>query len=219
MAITVSTRQAAQGTTRRRALRIGAAAGGAVAAVAGAIRRSWSAQAGRPRPVGSFLFLGPAGVGKTALAKALAEIMFGSQDAMIRLDMREYVERHSIARLTGAPPGDDGQDRGARLAEAVRRRPHQVILFDEVDEARPGALDMVGQILRGGRLADGHGRTVDVRHTVVILASAAGAAGPALKRAFPPGLLDHVDEIVLFNHLDREQRRRVVEMRTRQRGW
>ena len=157
-------------------------------------------------------------MGKTALARALAAIMFGSQDAMIRLDMRDYAERHSIAGFTGASPGDAGQDQGEQLAEAVRRRPYQVILFDEVDEARPGALDMVGQILRGGRLADGNGRTVDVRHTVVILASAAGAAGPALKQAFPPRLLDQVDEIVLFNHLDREQLRRVVEMRTRQMG-
>ena len=159
----------------------------AVAAVADAIRRSRSGLADPKRPIGSFLFLGPTGVGKTELAKALAEFIFDDEDALLRLDMSEYQESHTVSRLYGSPPGYVGYDQGGQLTEAVRRRPYQVILFDEVEKAHPEVFNSLLQILDDGRLTDGHGRTVDFRNTVVIMTSNVGTAGLSLQRR-PPGL-------------------------------
>ena len=152
----------------------------AVAAVADAIRRSRSGLGDPKRPIGSFLFLGPTGVGKTELAKALAEYIFDDEDALLRLDMSEYQESHTVSRLYGSPPGYVGYDQGGQLTEAVRRRPYQVILFDEVEKAHPEVFNSLLQILDDGRLTDGHGRTVDFRNTVVIMTSNVGTAGLSL---------------------------------------
>jgi ATP-dependent Clp protease ATP-binding subunit ClpC len=218
----------------------------AVVAVADAIRRSRSGFADPRRPIGSFMFLGPTGVGKTELAKALAEFIFDDDDALLRLDMSEYMEPHTVSRLFGSPPGYVGYDQGGQLTEAVRRRPYQVILFDEVEKAHPEVFNALLQILDDGRLTDGHGRTVDFRNTVVIMTSNVGTAGlslqsgplgfrpggaadkdakqaemkdkilEALKRAFRPEFLNRIEEIIVFNRLDREQLRAVVEKMLRE---
>ena len=149
----------------------------AVEAVANALRRSRAGLADPNRPIGSFLFLGPTGVGKTELARALAEFMFDSEGAIVRIDMSEYMEKHAVSRLIGAPPGYVGYDEGGQLTEAVRRRPYAVILLDEIEKAHPDAFNVLLQILDDGRLTDGKGRTVDFTNTVLIMTSNVGSAG------------------------------------------
>src|SRR5690606_29559422 len=147
----------------------------AVKAVARAIRRARAGLKDPKRPIGSFIFLGPTGVGKTELARALAEALFGDEDAMIRIDMSEYMEKHSTARLVGARPGYVGYDEGGQLTEKVRRKPYSVVLFDEVEKAHPEVFNILLQVLEDGRLTDGKGRTVDFRNTVIIMTSNVGA--------------------------------------------
>ena len=194
----------------------------AVTAVADAIRRSRAGLSDPNRPIGSFLFLGPTGVGKTELCKALAEFMFDTEDAMVRIDMSEFMEKHSVARLVGAPPGYVGYEEGGYLTEAVRRRPYSVILLDEVEKAHPDVFNILLQVLDDGRLTDGQGRTVDFRNTVVVMTSNLGSARiqeqagegyEAMKDAvmevvgqhFRPEFINRVDEIVVFHPLNREQ--------------
>src|SRR5262249_3639792 len=160
----------------------GVARNGSAVAVAEAIRRSRSGLSDPKRPIGSFLFLGPTGVGKTELAKTLAEFLFDDEDALLRLDMSEYMEPHTVSRLFGSPPGYVGFDQGGQLTEAVRRRPYQVILFDEVEKAHPEVFNALLQILEDGRLTDGHGRTVDFRNTVIIMTSNVGSTRAYEKR-------------------------------------
>ncbi len=212
----------------------------AVVAVADAIRRSRSGLADPRRPIGSFLFLGPTGVGKTELAKSLAAYLFDDEDALLRLDMSEYREGHNVSRLFGAPPGYVGYDRGGQLTEAVRRRPYQVILFDEVEKAHPEVFNALLQILEDGRLTDGQGHVVDFRNTVIIMTSNVGTsgltlrAGPvgffggdgaadqaerqlrdrimdSLRRTFRPEFLNRIDETIVFHRLTRPQLRVVVD--------
>src|SRR6202022_2542598 len=147
----------------------------AVEAVANAVRRSRSGLSDPKRPIGSFIFLGPTGVGKTELARALAEFLFDDEHALIRLDMSEYQEKHTVARLIGAPPGYVGYDEGGQLTEAVRRRPFSVVLFDEIEKAHPDVFNVFLQILDDGRLTDGQGRTIDFRNTVLIMTSNLGS--------------------------------------------
>ena len=147
----------------------------AVSAVSNAVRRARSGLQDPNRPIGSFIFLGPTGVGKTELAKALAEFLFDDEQAMIRIDMSEFMEKHSVARLIGAPPGYVGYEEGGYLTEAVRRRPYSVILFDEIEKAHPDVFNVLLQILDDGRLTDGHGRTVDFKNTVIIMTSNVGS--------------------------------------------
>ena len=201
----------------------------AVVAVADAIRRSRSGLGDPKRPIGSFLFLGPTGVGKTELAKTLAEYLFDDEDALLRLDMSEYMEPHTVSRLFGSPPGYVGYDQGGQLTEAVRRRPYQVILFDEVEKAHPEVFNALLQILDDGRLTDGHGRTVDFRNTVIIMTSNVGSTRAyekrrdtlgfgtsvevrqdeqierrlreELKRTFRPEFLNRIDEVIIFHRL------------------
>ena len=206
----------------------------AVEAVSDAIRRARSGLKDPKRPIGTFLFLGPTGVGKTELAKALAGFMFDDDDALLRIDMSEYRESHTVSRLFGAPPGYVGYDQGGQLTEQVRRRPYQVILFDEVEKAHPDVWNSLLQIMDDGRLTDGQGRSVDFRNTVVIMTSNVGAEvikrGPLgfmtptfdeskysqgeyanqLKRLFRPEFLNRIDEIIVFDPLNREQIRRIV---------
>ena len=146
----------------------------AVNAVSEAIRRARSGLSNPRRPIGSFIFLGPTGVGKTELSKALAEFLFDDESNMVRLDMSEYMEKHTVSRLVGAPPGYVGYDEGGQLTEAVRRRPYRVVLFDEIEKAHPDVFNILLQILEDGRLTDGHGRTVDFRNTVIIMTSNLG---------------------------------------------
>ena len=183
----------------------------AVEAVANALRRARSGLQDPNRPIGSFIFLGPTGVGKTELARALAEFMFDDERAMIRLDMSEYQERHTVARLVGAPPGYVGYDEGGQLTEAVRRRPYSVVLLDEIEKAANEVFDVLLQILDDGRLTDGQGRTVDFRNTVVIMTSNLRQAG-ALSEFFRPEFLNRIDEIVEFHPLEREQLAEIVEL-------
>ena len=149
----------------------------AVVAVSEAIRRSRSGLSDPRRPIGSFIFLGPTGVGKTELAKALAEFLFDDEANMVRIDMSEYMERHAVSRLVGAPPGYIGYDEGGQLTEAVRRRPYRMLLFDEIEKAHPDVFNILLQILEDGRLTDGQGRTVDFRNTVIIMTSNLGTEG------------------------------------------
>ena len=202
----------------------------AVTAVANAIRRSRAGLSDPRRPIGSFLFLGPTGVGKTELTKALASFLFDTDDAMVRLDMSEFMEKHSVARLIGAPPGYVGYEEGGYLTEAVRRRPYSVILLDEVEKAHPDVFNVLLQVLDDGRLTDGHGRTVDFRNTVIVMTSNLGSqmiqemAGEenyeAMKRAvmdvvgqhFRPEFINRVDDVVVFHPLGREHIRKIVDI-------
>ena len=200
----------------------------AVTAVSDAVRRARAGISDPDRPTGSFLFLGPTGVGKTELAKALAEFLFDDERAMVRIDMSEYAEKHSVARLVGAPPGYVGYEEGGQLTEAVRRRPYSVILLDEVEKAHPEIFDVLLQVLDDGRLTDGQGRTVDLRNTILILTSNMGSqylADPALaedkkrelvmnvvRTSFKPEFLNRLDEIVLFDSLGSEDLTRIVDL-------
>ncbi|MCF8088382.1 MAG: ATP-dependent chaperone ClpB [Desulfotignum sp.] len=196
----------------------------AIDAVSNAVRRARSGLSPEDQPIGTFIFMGPTGVGKTELAKSLAEFMFDSQQAMVRLDMSEYMEKHSVARLIGAPPGYVGYDEGGFLTETVRRRPYSVLLFDEIEKAHPDVFNILLQVLDDGRMTDGHGRTVDFRNTIIIMTSNVGSrflqesgssggfsseevdAGiaRALKEVFRPEFLNRIDEIITFHALDRE---------------
>jgi ATP-dependent Clp protease ATP-binding subunit ClpB len=178
----------------------------AVGAVANAIRRSRAGLADPDRPIGSFIFLGPTGVGKTELAKALAEFLFDTQKAMVRIDMSEYMEKHAVSRLVGAPPGYVGYDEGGQLTEAVRRRPYSVLLLDEIEKAHPDVFNILLQLLDDGRLTDGQGRTVDFKNTIVIMTSNARD----LQATFRPEFLNRVDEIVTFKSLSEEQLAEIV---------
>ncbi|HYL32570.1 MAG TPA: ATP-dependent chaperone ClpB [Stellaceae bacterium] len=200
----------------------------AVAAVSNAIRRARAGLQDPNRPIGSFLFLGPTGVGKTELAKALAEFLFDSDQAVLRIDMSEYMEKHAVARLIGAPPGYVGYEEGGALTEAVRRRPYQVILFDEVEKAHPDVFNVLLQVLDDGRLTDGQGRTVDFRNTLIILtsnlgseylanlpegddvASVRGQVMEAVRAAFRPEFLNRLDEILIFRRLSRADMESIV---------
>jgi ATP-dependent Clp protease ATP-binding subunit ClpB len=202
----------------------------AVTAVANAIRRSRAGLADPNRPNGSFLFLGPTGVGKTELTKALADFLFDSEDSLVRIDMSEFMEKHSVARLIGAPPGYVGYEEGGYLTEAIRRRPYSVILLDEVEKAHPDVFNVLLQVLDDGRLTDGHGRTVDFRNTVIIMTSNLGSQKiqqmaddddyTAMKAAvmdivgehFRPEFINRIDDLVVFHSLDRAQIRSIVDI-------
>jgi ATP-dependent Clp protease ATP-binding subunit ClpB len=199
----------------------------AIRAVANAVRRGRAGLSDPNRPIGSFLFLGPTGVGKTELARALAEFMFDDERAMIRLDMSEFMEKHTVARLIGAPPGYVGYDEGGQLTEAVRRRPYAVVLFDEIEKAHADVFNVLLQLLDDGRLTDGHGRTVDFRNTVVIMTSNLGShlfrdyTSPdkvrplvmqELRTTLRPEFLNRIDEVVIFTPLDRAQLSKIVDI-------
>jgi ATP-dependent Clp protease ATP-binding subunit ClpB len=202
----------------------------AVNMVANAIRRSRAGLSDPRRPIGSFLFLGPTGVGKTELTKALADFLYDTDEAMVRVDMSEFMEKHSVARLIGAPPGYVGYEEGGYLTEAVRRRPYSVILLDEVEKAHPDVFNVLLQVLDDGRLTDGHGRTVDFRNTVIVMTSNLGSnliqemAGEehydAMKSAimdvvashFRPEFVNRIDDIVVFHPLGREHIRKIVDI-------
>ncbi|MGA8038461.1 MAG: ATP-dependent chaperone ClpB [Candidatus Acidiferrales bacterium] len=201
----------------------------ALAAVANAIRRSRSGLSDPNRPIGSFLFLGPTGVGKTELARALAEFLFDDERAIVRLDMSEYMEKHSVARMIGAPPGYVGYEEGGQLSEQVRRRPYSVVLLDEIEKAHPDVFNVLLQILDDGRLTDGKGRTVDFRNTVIIMTSNVGStaifdlmatdpkkareeAMAALREIFRPEFLNRIDDIVLFRPLGKDQIERIIDL-------
>jgi ATP-dependent Clp protease ATP-binding subunit ClpB len=188
----------------------------AVEAVATAIRRSRAGLADPNRPIGSFLFLGPTGVGKTELARALAEFLFDTEDAMVRIDMSEYMERHAVSRLVGAPPGYVGYDEGGQLTEAVRRRPYSVVLLDEIEKAHPDVFNTLLAVLDDGRLTDGQGRTVDFKNTVLIMTSNIRPAGEELRQAllehFKPEFINRLDDIVEFAPLSRAQLGQIVEL-------
>ncbi|MFC9896971.1 ATP-dependent chaperone ClpB [Nocardia sp. NPDC127579] len=194
----------------------------AVQAVSDAVRRARAGVADPNRPTGSFMFVGPTGVGKTELAKALADFLFDDERAMVRIDMSEYSEKHAVARLVGAPPGYVGYDQGGQLTEAVRRRPYSVILFDEIEKAHPDVFDILLQVLDEGRLTDGQGRTVDFRNTILILTSNLGAgADPelvmtAVRAAFKPEFLNRLDDVVMFHHLDEDELRSIVDIQLQQ---
>ena len=202
----------------------------AVHAVSTAVRRARAGLQDPNRPIGSFLFLGPTGVGKTELTKALARFLFDDESAMVRIDMSEFMEKHSVARLIGAPPGYVGYEEGGALTEAVRRRPYQVILFDEIEKAHPDVFNVLLQVLDDGRLTDGQGRTVDFRNTLLIMTSNLGAeflvalgedeeAAKArdsvmqvVRSAFRPEFLNRIDEVILFNRLKRAEMGAIVDI-------
>ena len=212
----------------------------AVNAIAEAIRRSRSHLKDPRRPIGSFIFLGPTGVGKTELARALAQYLFDNEDALVRMDMSEYMDRHTASRLIGAPPGYVGYEEGGQLSEAIRARPFRVVLFDEIEKAHPEVFNVLLQILEDGRLTDGQGRTVDFRNTVIIMTSNLGtremgrtpvgfrsdgkgvldeerlkvSVKDALKKAFRPEFLNRIDEIIVFNALTQDEIREIVKLMT-----
>ncbi|WP_024795752.1 ATP-dependent chaperone ClpB [Tomitella biformata] len=193
-----------------------------VQAVSDAVRRARAGVADPNRPTGSFLFLGPTGVGKTELAKSLADFLFDDEHAMVRIDMSEYSEKHSVARLVGAPPGYVGYESGGQLTEAVRRRPYSVVLFDEVEKAHPDVFDILLQVLDDGRLTDGQGRTVDFRNTILILTSNLGAGGDkeqvmaAVKAKFKPEFINRLDDVVIFDPLSELQLESIVDIQLAQ---
>ncbi|SHG92362.1 ATP-dependent Clp protease ATP-binding subunit ClpC [Thermosyntropha lipolytica DSM 11003] len=211
----------------------------AVKAVARAVRRARAGLKNPKRPIGSFIFLGPTGVGKTELARALAEAMFGSEDALIRLDMSEYMEKHAVSRMIGAPPGYVGYEEGGQLTEKVRRKPYSVVLLDEIEKAHPEVFNILLQILEDGRLTDGQGRTVDFRNTIIIMTSNVGAESirnakkvgfskdgdekenynkmkervmEQLKQTFRPEFLNRIDEIIVFQSLSEEQLKNIIDL-------
>src|SRR5215208_3269132 len=210
----------------------------AIKAVSRSIRRTFAGIKDPNRPSGSFVFLGPTGVGKTELARTLAEYLFGDQDSMIRLDMSEYMERHTVSRLVGSPPGYVGYDEGGQLTEQVRRRPYSVVLFDEIEKAHPDVFNIMVQILEDGQLTDAQGRTVDFKNVVLIMTSNVGAqtinktkslgfgsddsglsykemkgrVTSELRKIFRPELLNRIDEIIVFHKLEREDMRQIIEI-------
>ncbi len=184
----------------------------AVAAVSDALRRSRAGLSDPDRPIGTFLFLGPTGVGKTELARALAEFMFDSQDAMVRIDMSEYMEKHSVARLVGAPPGYIGYEEGGQLTEAVRRRPYSVVLLDEIEKAHADVFNVLLQVMDDGRLTDGQGRTVDFKNTVLIMTSNIPGGREGAELTFKPEFINRLDDIVEFESLTREELRLIVDL-------
>jgi ATP-dependent Clp protease ATP-binding subunit ClpB len=202
----------------------------AINSVSSAVRRSKAGIQDPNRPLGSFLFLGPTGVGKTELSKALASFLFDDQNAMIRIDMSEYMEKHSVSRLIGAPPGYVGYDQGGALTEAVRRRPYQVILFDEVEKAHPDVFNIFLQILDDGRLTDGQGRVVDFKNTIIILTSNLGSEFMQaiksekldektkekvlefVKKSFRPEFVNRLDDIIVFERLQKEEIKEIVKI-------
>jgi ATP-dependent Clp protease ATP-binding subunit ClpB len=207
----------------------------AVRSVSDAVRRSRAGLGDPRRPIGSFLFLGPTGVGKTELCKSLAEFLFDTEDAMVRLDMSEFMEQHAVARLIGAPPGYIGYEEGGRLTEVVRRRPYCVILFDEIEKAHPDVFNILLQVLDDGRLTDGHGRTVDFANTIVVMTSNIGSQAiqemtdkgaedfeieaqvrSQLKQYFRPELLNRIDEVIIFHQLQKQQLRKIVDIQAQQ---
>jgi ATP-dependent Clp protease ATP-binding subunit ClpB len=201
----------------------------AISLISNAIRRARAGLSDPNRPIGSFIFMGPTGVGKTELAKALAEFLFDDERAMARMDMSEFMERHSIARLIGAPPGYVGYDEGGFLTEAVRRRPYTVVLFDEIEKAHGDVFNLLLQILDDGRLTDGHGRTVNFKNTVEIMTSNVASTimqeytgdelrakvMGALKTQFRPEFLNRIDEIIIFNQLGMDEIKKIVEIQLR----
>ncbi|MDD4858551.1 MAG: AAA family ATPase, partial [Candidatus Krumholzibacteria bacterium] len=201
----------------------------AVEVVAEAVRRSRAGLSDPKRPIGSFLFLGPTGVGKTELAKALAEILFDDEDSMIRIDMSEFMEKHSVSRLIGAPPGYVGYEEGGHLTEAVRRNPYSVVLFDEIEKAHPDVFNILLQLLDDGRLTDSQGRTVDFKNTIIIMTSNLGSQFlkdrgsmsedeisakmmETLRSFFRPEFLNRIDEIIVFHFLSREDILKIVDL-------
>jgi ATP-dependent Clp protease ATP-binding subunit ClpB len=197
----------------------------AVESVSNALRRSRAGLSDPDRPIGNFLFLGPTGVGKTELARALAEFMFDSQDAMVRIDMSEYMEKHAVSRLVGSPPGYIGYDEGGQLTEAVRRKPYCVLLLDEIEKAHPDVFNVLLQVMDDGRLTDGQGRTVDFRHVVLIMTSNIPGGRVGAETTFKPEFINRLDDIVEFHSLDREQIAKIVDLqverlvaRVRERG-
>src|SRR5438876_3239701 len=205
----------------------------AVKAVSTAVRRARAGLQDPHRPIGSFMFLGPTGVGKTELTKALAEYLFDDESALLRIDMSEYMEKHAVARLIGAPPGYVGYEEGGALTEAVRRRPYQVILFDEIEKAHPDVFNILLQVLDDGRLTDGQGHTVDFRNTLIVMTSNLGAEYlvnqpegqdsdavhdqimAVVRASFRPEFLNRIDEIILFHRLKRADMGRIVDIQMR----
>ena len=202
----------------------------AIKAVANAVRRARAGLQDENKPIGSFIFLGPTGVGKTELSRALAEFLFDDENAMVRIDMSEYMEKHTVSRLIGAPPGYVGYDEGGQLSEAVRRKPYSVILFDEIEKAHGDVFNVLLQVLDDGRITDGQGRTVDFKNTVIIMTSNIGSqfitdewsrakhaplVMDSLRGHFRPEFLNRVDEIIIFDRLVEEELKKIVEIQLR----